>query len=106
MRNGKLKQEIVGWLFHGNDHETSHSAARKQHEVGTGKWFIESEEYSRWKDEQNSFLWLYGIPGCGKTVLWYCTPTFRYETALIYVEPARRSSRILEHIARNSPDPA
>jgi hypothetical protein len=27
-----LKQEIVGWLFHGNDHETSHSAARKKYE--------------------------------------------------------------------------
>jgi hypothetical protein len=31
----------------GNNHETSHSAARKKHEVATGKWFIESEEYAR-----------------------------------------------------------
>jgi SpoVK/Ycf46/Vps4 family AAA+-type ATPase len=65
-----LKQEIVRWLSHGNDPETNHRAARKKHEEGTGKWFTESKEYARWKEEPNSFLWLYGIPGCGKTVLW------------------------------------
>ncbi|KAI1330207.1 hypothetical protein F5Y16DRAFT_415646 [Xylariaceae sp. FL0255] len=36
---------------------------------GSGKWFLDHAAYSRWKSEKNSFLWLHGIPGCGKTVL-------------------------------------
>jgi Cdc6-like AAA superfamily ATPase len=43
--------------------------AIKQHQGGTGLWFLESEQFSRWKIDAASFLWLYGIPGCGKTVL-------------------------------------
>ncbi|KAL5084923.1 hypothetical protein Trisim1_011277 [Trichoderma cf. simile WF8] len=35
----------------------------------SGRWFLQSEEYSSWKSRRNSFLWLLGIPGCGKTVL-------------------------------------
>jgi Cdc6-like AAA superfamily ATPase len=30
---------------------------------------LESEVYSRWKRNASSFIWLYGIPGCGKTIL-------------------------------------
>lgn len=30
---------------------------------------MDSETYNGWKKDHNSFLWLYGIPGCGKTVL-------------------------------------
>lgn len=35
----------------------------------TGSWFINSEEFTDWIDETGSKLWLYGIPGAGKTVL-------------------------------------
>ncbi|VUC26335.1 unnamed protein product [Clonostachys rosea] len=35
----------------------------------TGQWFLDTEQYSRWKAEKQSFLWLHGIPGCGKTIL-------------------------------------
>ncbi|KAI0453832.1 hypothetical protein F5B21DRAFT_525469 [Xylaria acuta] len=34
-----------------------------------GSWFTGSSEFGDWKKSPNSFLWLYGIPGCGKTVL-------------------------------------
>jgi hypothetical protein len=30
---------------------------------------LESEVYSKWKRNASSFVWLYGIPGCGKTIL-------------------------------------
>lgn len=30
---------------------------------------MESEVYSKWKGNASSFVWLYGIPGCGKTIL-------------------------------------
>jgi hypothetical protein len=36
---------------------------------GTGVWFLQGSEFARWKLEPNSFLWLRGLPGSGKTVL-------------------------------------
>jgi hypothetical protein len=38
-------------------------------QVGTGSWFLESDGYAAWKTDPASFLWLHGIPGCGKTIL-------------------------------------
>lgn len=35
----------------------------------TGTWLIESEVFLRWTLNAGSLLWLYGIPGCGKTIL-------------------------------------
>lgn len=35
----------------------------------TGLWFVQSEQFKTWKEEENSFIWMYGIPGCGKTIL-------------------------------------
>jgi hypothetical protein len=32
-------------------------------------WFLESDQYAKWKEKAASPLWLYGIPGCGKTIL-------------------------------------
>lgn len=36
---------------------------------GSGLWFIQGQQFQEWKNTQQSFLWLHGIPGCGKTVL-------------------------------------
>jgi Cdc6-like AAA superfamily ATPase len=36
---------------------------------GTGIWLLKSRGYTKWKTQSPTFLWLYGIPGCGKTVL-------------------------------------
>ena len=41
------------------------SNARKVQAFGSYKLMI----FAKWKKRQNSFLWLYGIPGCGKTIL-------------------------------------
>ena len=30
---------------------------------------MKSEQYAKWKTDAASFLWLHGIPGCGKTIL-------------------------------------
>ena len=35
----------------------------------TGRWLMEYEAFSKWKHTPASVLWLFGIPGCGKTVL-------------------------------------
>jgi hypothetical protein len=39
------------------------------HEPHTGKWFIASPEHKEWMSGSNRALWLHGIPGAGKTVL-------------------------------------
>ncbi|KAH7016244.1 ankyrin repeat-containing domain protein [Microdochium trichocladiopsis] len=60
--------KIRTWLSP-SDPSTNLHKARRQRYQGTGQWFLESHEYAKWKKERNSFLWLNGIPGCGKTVL-------------------------------------
>ena len=35
----------------------------------TGTWFLECDEFRSWLKSENSKLWVYGIPGAGKTVL-------------------------------------
>ncbi|KAI0385877.1 hypothetical protein F5Y04DRAFT_268633 [Hypomontagnella monticulosa] len=51
------------------DPSTNYSRALEYRHSGTGKWFLESRQYSSWKRKRNSFLWLNGKSGCGKTIL-------------------------------------
>ena len=45
-------------------------ALRKRHE-GTGTLLVEDDVFRDWKQDagSDSIIWLYGIPGCGKTIL-------------------------------------
>jgi ankyrin repeat protein len=36
---------------------------------GTGLWFTDGDEFKSWRDNGHSRLWIYGIPGAGKTIL-------------------------------------
>jgi Cdc6-like AAA superfamily ATPase len=60
--------KIRKWLS-APDPSINFQRALKERYSDTGLWFLESEEYTRWKTDAASPLWLYGIPGCGKTVL-------------------------------------
>ncbi|KAF3934727.1 hypothetical protein ABW20_dc0106703 [Dactylellina cionopaga] len=51
------------------DPSTNYNSAIKERHEGSGLWFLESADFTEWKVRRNSFLWLRGIPGCGKTVL-------------------------------------
>jgi Cdc6-like AAA superfamily ATPase len=69
----KIREErklIAEWL-RGADPSTNHNAARKKHEPGTGDWLLNLKDFETWKDGEGrgEILWLYGIPGAGKTVL-------------------------------------
>lgn len=48
-----------------NNHNTAVSLCQK----GTGQWFLRGEAFQRFKRGEISFLWLNGLPGCGKTIL-------------------------------------
>lgn len=60
--------KILRWLSP-PDPSTNYNEALTQRHPGTGQWLLEDPRYSRWTKEPASFLWLHGIPGCGKTVL-------------------------------------
>ncbi|KAF7930587.1 uncharacterized protein EAE98_004987 [Botrytis deweyae] len=62
------KKDLLHWLLTA-DPKTNHDLARRHFEPGTGSWFLQSNEYSNWKTSDNSFLWVQGLSGCGKTIL-------------------------------------
>ncbi|KAL8845679.1 MAG: hypothetical protein Q9221_009164 [Calogaya cf. arnoldii] len=67
---GRLEEEkrlIQGWLS-APDPSINHNRAQQSHHDGTGSWFLRSDQLERWK-QQRLLTWLYGIPGCGKTIL-------------------------------------
>jgi hypothetical protein len=51
------------------DPSTNYQKALKLRQTDTGLWLLESDTYTRWKSAATTPLWLYGIPGCGKTIL-------------------------------------
>ncbi|KAM7186285.1 hypothetical protein V8F33_011881 [Rhypophila sp. PSN 637] len=77
---GELKidshlEKIRNWLKP-PDPSTNFNNARALHHENTNQWFLDSEAYLKCKTpyvkgakDSNSFLWLNGIPGCGKTIL-------------------------------------
>ena len=62
------RKRIHQWLS-APDPWLNYNKALKERQAGTGTWFIESKQYTNWKTNSGSFLWLHGIPGCGKTIL-------------------------------------
>ncbi|KAK5213959.1 hypothetical protein LTR41_000151 [Exophiala xenobiotica] len=58
-------------------------AVDKRH-ASTGNWLVQGPSYTRWLQQDNSFLWLYGFAGCGKSVL--CS------TAIQHARRCRQSS--------------
>lgn len=64
----KEKQEILK-SFAKVDPRSNQEMSRKLRSPGTGLWLTEGHEFRRWLETKNARLWLYGIPGAGKTVL-------------------------------------
>ncbi|KAI5366970.1 hypothetical protein J4E82_010917, partial [Alternaria postmessia] len=60
--------KIFSWLS-APDPSTNYHKAHKQRQAKTGLWLLESTKFTDWKRRAASRLWLYGIPGCGKTIL-------------------------------------
>jgi hypothetical protein len=60
--------KICSWLA-APDPSTNYHKAHKQRQAETGLWLLEGAKFTGWKTSAASRLWLYGIPGCGKTIL-------------------------------------
>jgi predicted ATPase len=60
--------KIYSWLS-APDSSTNYHKAHKQRQAKTGRWLLESAKFAEWEESAASRLWLYGIAGCGKTIL-------------------------------------
>lgn len=61
-------QEIKKWLSASDVSKNLFEALKKRHE-GTCVWILQCRTFQEWHSDQRRFIWLHGIPGCGKTVL-------------------------------------
>ncbi|KAE9367461.1 hypothetical protein N431DRAFT_348615, partial [Stipitochalara longipes BDJ] len=69
-RERQNRQEVLLSLLSKIDHEHKHRRMRRIRHKGTGSWFTASDEFKTWLTcPSPSTLCLYGIPGCGKSVL-------------------------------------
>ena len=67
-QNDALRYEILRWLSPVDPSE-NHNDACAKHEPDTGGWLIESDNFGSWLNQDDEVLWLYGIPGSGKSIL-------------------------------------
>ena len=61
-------RNVRNWL-HAIDPHPRYAKIIDDRLSGTGAWLIDDRRFDGWKEGRDSRLWLYGIPGCGKTVL-------------------------------------
>ena len=64
----KAKEEILRTLGQHNPLRHHQTNVSLRH-AGTGTWFVESPEFQTWLHTKNAKLWVYGIPGAGKSIL-------------------------------------
>ncbi|QSZ37573.1 hypothetical protein DSL72_008671 [Monilinia vaccinii-corymbosi] len=65
----KKQGKIIKLISPYDPSQTHHQVATKLRQAGTGQWFIDGEKFKEWLEPKASRLWLYGIPGAGKTIL-------------------------------------
>ncbi|KAF1365439.1 hypothetical protein EJ07DRAFT_89865, partial [Lizonia empirigonia] len=63
-KHSKLKKWLCPF-----DASMYHCEAQKQHFPSSGEWLMADPRFKRWLRQPHTFLWLFGLPGCGKTVL-------------------------------------
>ncbi|KAK0739522.1 hypothetical protein B0T21DRAFT_382536 [Apiosordaria backusii] len=71
IRSSQVASEIRSWPgLKAPDVSVNYNEACKKRHPETGHWFVkDGAEFTKWLDQPNSFLWLNGFAGCGKSVL-------------------------------------
>ena len=75
VRTAQISSTIRDWLK-APDATTDYNDACKLKHPRTGLWFAKGSYFSTWLIKANSFLWLNGFAGCGKSVL--CSTAIQY----------------------------
>ena len=68
VRATQISSMICDWLK-APDATVNHNAMCAKRHPGTGTWLVKSPIFTTWLARDNSFLWLNGFAGCGKSVL-------------------------------------
>ncbi|CAD0087632.1 unnamed protein product, partial [Aureobasidium vineae] len=68
IKTSNQSNAVIRWLK-AADPSVNFNRAIQAHHPGTGEWFLGSDAFQEWKEHPNSFLWIHGLSGCGKTVL-------------------------------------
>lgn len=63
-----VSADVRQWLRAPDATVDFNDACAKRH-PGTGQWLVQGASFTTWLHQDNSFLWLYGFAGCGKSVL-------------------------------------
>ena len=56
-------------FFNRTSPKENHAMSLKLRHEGTGLWLLKEPRFAEWLRNYDSHIWLYGIPGAGKTVL-------------------------------------
>lgn len=84
MKASQISDSIRDWLNAPDSTSDRNQACKRRHSK-TGLWLVEGLTFNRWLEGHNSFLWMNGRPGSGKTVL--------SSTAIQYTFRHRRGNR-------------
>ena len=68
VRADQISSTVLAWLK-APDATVNHNEECAKAHPRTGLWFVKGPMFMRWLRENNSFLWLTGFPGSGKSVL-------------------------------------
>ncbi|KAF8351877.1 ectomycorrhiza-induced ankyrin-domain/NACHT-domain-containing protein, partial [Amanita rubescens] len=80
----ELLAKLKKWL-NVPDPSVSHNNAREKHLQGSGQWLLGDKRYIKWKEQSNSFMWINGISGCGKTLI--CSTIIEDIKAIVEAQP-------------------
>lgn len=84
-RNDQASLIVRDWLK-APDAATNYNLANAKRHHGTGMWFLKGNPFGKWLVNENSFLWLNGFAGCGKSVL--CSTVIEHTLRQKWNDPA------------------
>ncbi|EXL73668.1 hypothetical protein FOPG_11125 [Fusarium oxysporum f. sp. conglutinans race 2 54008] len=67
--SSSVRDDAISRWLNPADPSVDHNKAREACHSGTGRWLLNYPTYLAWKSQVNSFLWLNGNSGRGKTIL-------------------------------------
>ena len=65
----EIREKILDWLAHPDPSKIHNTVSQARKSEDTGLWFLDGAAYCKFKEVPQSFLWLHGDSGRGKSVL-------------------------------------